>query len=87
MSFKMEKEILISINTVEKVKNFVNKVSKYDSDEITLDLISGRYIIDAKSIMGIFSLDLSKNLTLRMLAKDENLINNLKEDIKNYIIN
>ena len=83
----MEKEILISLNTVEKVKNFVNKVSKYDSDEITLDLISGRYIIDAKSIMGIFSLDLSKNLTLRMLAKDENLINNLKEDIKNYIIN
>lgn len=83
----MEKEILISLNTVEKVKNFVNKVSKYDSDEITLDLISGRYIIDAKSIMGIFSLDLSKDLTLRMLAKDENLINNLKEDIKNYIIN
>lgn len=83
----MEKEILISLNTVEKVKNFVNKVSKYDSDEITLDLISGRYIIDAKSIMGIFSLDLSKDLTLRMLAKDENLMNNLKEDIKNYIIN
>ena len=83
----MEKEILISLNTVEKVKDFVNKVSKYDSDEITLDLISGRYIIDAKSIMGIFSLDLSKNLTLRMLTKDENLINDLKEDIKNYIIN
>ena len=82
----MEKEILINLNSVKKVKEFINKVSKYDSNEITLDLISGRYIIDAKSIMGIFSLDLSKNLTLRILTKDENLIKNLIEDIKIYII-
>lgn len=47
----------IMLNTINDVKNFVNIVSKYDFE---VDLTSGRYVIDAKSIMGIFSLDLSK---------------------------
>ena len=47
----------IMLNSINDVKNFVNIVNKYDFD---VDLTSGRYVVDAKSIMGIFSLDLSK---------------------------
>ncbi len=47
----------ILLSSINDVKNFVNIVSKYDFD---VDLTSGRYVVDAKSIMGIFSLDLSK---------------------------
>ncbi len=50
------KTINILLNSINDVKNFVNIVSKYDFD---VDLTSGRYVVDAKSIMGIFSLDLS----------------------------
>jgi len=55
------KTVQISLNSIEKVKSFVNEISKYDID---FDLVSGRYVIDAKSIMGIFSLDLSKPIEL-----------------------
>ena len=51
------KTVQISLNSIDKVKSFVNEITKYDYD---FDLVSGRYVIDAKSIMGIFSLDLSK---------------------------
>ena len=51
----------INLSTINDVKKFVNAVAKYDFD---IDLISGRYAIDAKSIMGIFSLDLSKPIEL-----------------------
>jgi len=50
------KTVQISLNSIGKVKSFVNAISQFDYD---FDLISGRYVIDAKSIMGIFSLDLS----------------------------
>ena len=63
------KTIQISLNSIDKVKSFVNDITKFDYD---FDLVSGRYVIDAKSIMGIFSLDLSKNLTLN-IQKDDNL--------------
>ncbi|MCQ2537644.1 MAG: HPr family phosphocarrier protein [Lachnospiraceae bacterium] len=53
--------VKISLNTIDKVKSFVNEISKFDTD---FDLVSGRYVIDAKSIMGIFSLDLSKPIDL-----------------------
>lgn len=55
------KTVKISLNSIEKVKTLVNELVKYNSD---FDLISGRYVIDAKSMMGIFSLDLSKPLDL-----------------------
>ena len=53
--------VKISLDSIDKVKAFVNAITKFDSD---FDLISGRYVIDAKSIMGIFSLDLSKPIEL-----------------------
>ena len=55
------KSVNVCLNTVEKVKGFVNTISPLDGD---FDLVSDRYVVDAKSIMGIFSLDLSKALRL-----------------------
>lgn len=51
----------INLNSIDKVKSFVNLISTFEGD---FDLASDRYVVDAKSIMGIFSLDLSKNLRL-----------------------
>ena len=59
------KTVQISLNSIDKVKSFVNTITKYDND---FDLVSGRYVIDAKSIMGIFSLDLSKPIDLNIHA-------------------
>ncbi len=57
----------IALKAIDDVKNFVNTVLLFDYD---IDLISGRYAIDAKSIMGIFSLDLSKPIELRAHTED-----------------
>lgn len=61
------KTVKISLNSIDKVKSFVNEISKFDSE---FDLVSGRYVIDAKSIMGIFSLDLSKPIDLNIHSED-----------------
>ena len=61
------KTVQISLNSIDKVKSFVNTITKYDND---FDLVSGRYVIDAKSIMGIFSLDLSGSLKLLADTED-----------------
>ena len=59
------KTIKVSLNSIDKVKTFVNEITKFNCD---FDLVSGRYVIDAKSIMGIFSLDLSKPIDLNVHA-------------------
>ena len=64
------KTIKISLNTIDKVKSFVNMITKFDCD---FDLVSGRYVIDAKSIMGIFSLDLSNAIDLNIHAECKDL--------------
>lgn len=61
------KTVQISLNSIDKVKSFVNDITKFDND---FDLVSGRYVIDAKSIMGIFSLDLSKPIDLNIHAEE-----------------
>ena len=60
------KTVKISLNSIDKVKSFVNEITKFDYD---FDLVSGRYVIDAKSIMGIFSTDLSKPVNVRIHAQ------------------
>ncbi len=75
------KTVKISLNSIDKVKSFVNTVALMDCD---LDLVSGRYVIDAKSIMGIFSLDLSQPIDLNIHSdggEDEIL-----EKLKDYIV-
>ena len=58
--------ILVSLNSIDKVKHFVNDLNRFDCD---FDLVSGRYVIDAKSILGIFSLDLSKPISLEIYSE------------------
>lgn len=77
------KEVTISLNTVDKVKRFVDITSKQIFD---CDIVSGRYIIDAKSIMGILSIDLSKDLTLQIYSDDETEIERFTESISEFII-
>lgn len=73
--------VKISLDSIEKVKSFVNSISKFDCD---FDLVSGRYIIDAKSIMGIFSLDLSRPIELNIQGTDN--LDEIMEVIKPYIV-
>ena len=69
------KTVQISLNSIDKVKSFVNDITKFDVD---FDLVSGRYVIDAKSIMGIFSLDLNIHA--------ENDIDTILAVLKPYIV-
>ena len=57
----------IMLSSINDVKNFVNIVNRYEFD---IDLISDRYVVDAKSIMGIFSLDLLQPITLQAHGGD-----------------
>ena len=77
----MMKTVQISLNSIDKVKAFVNDVTKFNTD---FDLVSGRYVIDAKSIMGIFSLDLSKPIELAIHT--ETGLDEIMEVLKPYII-
>ena len=75
------KTVKININTINDVKNFVSIVSRCDYD---VDIVSGRYAIDAKSIMGIFSLDLSKPIDLNIHAKEN--VDQILDILAPYII-
>lgn len=70
----------IMLSSIEDVKKFVNLVNTYDFD---VDLVSGRYVVDAKSIMGIFSLDLSNKIKVEIQSDDcEKFLGELKEFVK-----
>ena len=75
------KTVHISLNSIDKVKAFVNEITKFDND---FDLVSGRYVIDAKSIMGIFSLDLSKPIELTIHESDE--IDEILKVLQPYVV-
>jgi len=66
-------EFNVKISTIDDVKNFVSTVMRFEYD---IDLVSGRYAIDAKSIMGIFSIDLSKELKLIAHTNDATELKN-----------
>ncbi len=68
------------LNSINDVKDFVNIVSKYDFD---VDLTSGRYVVDAKSIMGIFSLNLSKPIKVEVHSND---CDAFIDELKRFII-
>ena len=61
------KTVQIRLSLVENVNKFVNIVGRYPFD---MDLRAGRHVVDAKSILGIFSLDLSRAITLEIYSDD-----------------
>ena len=73
------KSVLIRLSLVENVNNFVNIVTRYPYE---MDLRAGRHVVDAKSILGIFSLDLSRPITLEIYSDD---CNDLLEQIKPFL--
>ena len=75
------KTVKISLNSIDKVKAFVNDVTNFNTD---FDLVSGRYVIDAKSIMGIFSLDLSKPIDLNI--HDDDQVDTILNTLAPYIV-
>ncbi|MCI5741343.1 MAG: HPr family phosphocarrier protein [Lachnospiraceae bacterium] len=77
------KTVQISLNSIDKVKSFVNAITQFEFD---FDLISGRYVIDAKSIMGIFSLDLSKPIDLAIHTTSEDEVDSIMEILKPYLV-
>ena len=74
------KSVNIKLSLAENVKSFVNIVNRYAYD---VDLRAGRHVVDAKSILGIFSLDLSKPITLEVYAED---CDDLLEELKPFIV-
>lgn len=74
------KSVKISLSMAENVKKFVSIVNSYPYD---LDLRSGRYLIDAKSLLGIFSLDLSKPVVLEV---QEDNCDDLLKDLESFIV-
>lgn len=76
------KSYILDLNSIEKVKGFVAAIEGFDG---YFDLASGRYVIDAKSIMGIFSMDLSKKVEFRVLETNQN-ISEVEQAIAPYIV-
>lgn len=73
----------ISINTIDKVKRFVNLTNRC---EVDVDIISGRLLVDAKSIMGIFSMDLTRPMTLRVHESNIEKLEEYKKMFEEFII-
>ena len=74
------KSFKVMLSSIVDVKNFVNLVNEFDFD---VDLVSGRYVVDAKSLMGIFSLELSKPIVMRVYTEDTT---ELCETLKEFIV-
>jgi phosphotransferase system HPr-like phosphotransfer protein len=74
------KSVTLKLSQAEEIKEFVNTVNRYSYE---MDLRAGRHVVDAKSILGIFSLDLSKPISLEVYSDD---CADLMEDIKRFMI-
>lgn len=70
--------VKILLDSVEKVKNFTSSIN---NEEVDFEIIEGMHIVDAKSIMGIFSIDLSKPLQLNIHSDDRKILDKIKDFI------
>lgn len=76
-------EFYIKVDSVDKVKDFVKVTNKIMPD---MDLIVGRYIIDAKSIMGIFSVDLTRKIRLKIHSDNEKECTEIRKKLEKFIV-
>ena len=77
------KSFNIKLSTIEDIRSFVGILAKYSVD---LDLKSGRYTVDARSLMGIFSLDLVNPVEFIVHSDDSSITDAVYADVKNWII-
>ena len=75
--------VTVNLNSVDAVKHFCNLASNCDFE---IDMISGKYLIDAKSILGLFSLDLSKDIKVEIHSEDSKAVEGFLANIKKYIV-
>ena len=75
--------VKVKLASIQDVRNFVDAVTKHNID---IDLSSGRYIVDAKSIMGIFSLDLLNPITLTAQSDNEAAVAALMADVQAFVV-
>lgn len=67
----MNTKLTIKLNTIERVRGFINNTTKFDSD---IDVIRDRYVIDGKSIMALFTIDLLKPVDVKIHSNNEDEI-------------
>ncbi len=72
-------KVPITLQNVETVKKFCNEIAHLDFD---IDIVSGRHAVDAKSMMGIFAMDLSKEVELRAYTDNEHQIQQIQNILK-----
>ena len=80
MGVLIMKTVKVRLSSIEAVRDFVEAVRKYEAE---IDLASGRYVVDAKSIMGIFSLDLMNPITMTIHRDD---CDDIIAELKAYIV-
>lgn len=73
--------MFIKLNTIDDVKEFVNICSKYDVD---IDVKQGKFAVDGKSILGIFSLNLMDKLDAYILTQDERVVRDFRQKISKW---
>lgn len=73
--------MLIKLNTIDNVKEFVNICNKYDAD---IDVKQNKFTVDGKSILGIFSLNLMDQLDVYILTQDERVIRDFRQKISKW---
>lgn len=78
----MNKRLTINLNNITKVRKFIDEVANFESD---IDLMRGRYIIDAKSILGIFTIDLSQPIDVEIHSNNEEEIKRFNEIMEEFI--
>lgn len=78
----METILILNLNTLDKVKEFTNEVNKFNSD---VDIIRDRYIIDGKSILGIYTIDLTKPVTVKINSNDKAEIIRFNEKMEQFL--
>ena len=72
---------IVLLNTLEKVKHFVEQMSTFECD---IDVLYRRYILDAKSIMSILSVDLTQPLKVVIHSDDEDELERFNEVLEEF---
>ena len=78
----MNTKITVVLNDFNKIKKFSSEISKFESD---IDLVKGRYVIDAKSTIGIFTLNLSHPVNVEIHSNDKDEIKRFNEMMEEFV--
>lgn len=75
--------VMVNLDSINRIKRFVEIIIEL---KIDAELVSGRYVVDAKSIMGIFSLDLIHPLQLNIFTETKEEFEEISDKLKDFIV-